>query len=206
MVISITRKRSGNIQPKKKDKTWIYITLTIVVIIVASVAIGISVMNKNPEKQWGDAPDFTLPTIDGGTFTLSDHLGEVILIDFTAENCGWCCEGGYDQYGVFRRGQIYELLDLYEEVGSEVVFISIDYWYGYPRYETEENLRNVKEEYDAEWIFAMDNSEENVGDKYIGAEEGIPKIVIIDKNGNIYNSFSGLTSKNTLIENINSCI
>lgn len=33
------------------------------------------------------APDFTLPTLDGGTFTLSDHAGEVVVLNFWAT---WC--------------------------------------------------------------------------------------------------------------------
>jgi peroxiredoxin len=36
------------------------------------------------------APDFTLPDIDGGSFTLSTQRGTVILLDFFFIECGWC--------------------------------------------------------------------------------------------------------------------
>lgn len=202
-MILITRKRNKN-QPVKKDYTKVYLVLIVVSIIFFSGVIYLSIESKNPDEKesWGDAPDFTLTTLDDETFTLSDNLGKVILIDFTAEKCTWCGEGGYDQFGNPIRGQIYELLDLYEEVGSEVVFISIDPWYAPPIYETEDDLRSFKERYNSNWIYAMDNYEEDVAGNY-QADSGIPKIILIDKNGNVYDSFSTLTSAGTLLNSIN---
>ena len=35
-------------------------------------------------------PAFTLPTVDGGTTSLADHRGKVVLVYFWATWCGYC--------------------------------------------------------------------------------------------------------------------
>lgn len=43
-----------------------------------------------PAAQRLAAPDFTLPTLDGTTFTLSRHLGEVVVMNVWASWCAPC--------------------------------------------------------------------------------------------------------------------
>lgn len=134
---------------------------------------------------WGDAPDFTLKTVYGETFTLSDHLGKVIIIDLMATWCPPC------------RLQMKELESVWEEKGDEIVIVSVDV----DMSETADDVIKTFEEYVDKWVFVLDNYKENVGGKY-GAHLGIPRLVIIDKKGNIYNYATGFTSKEILLERI----
>jgi peroxiredoxin len=63
------------------------------------------------------APDFTLPTMDGGTFQLSAHRGEVVILNFWATWCAPC------------RKEIPLFVEMQQELGDEglqFVGISLD--------------------------------------------------------------------------------
>lgn len=47
------------------------------------------------------APDFTINTGSGGTFTLSDNLGKVVMIFFFGADCGLCQESGPHVQGIY---------------------------------------------------------------------------------------------------------
>ena len=60
------------------------------------------------------APDFSLPTIDGDTLTLSDLRGKPVILTFWTTGCGACLY----QMPFFQVAQ--------EEMGQEVNIIAID--------------------------------------------------------------------------------
>jgi thiol-disulfide isomerase/thioredoxin len=43
-----------------------------------------------PENERADAPDVAGPTLDGGSFRLADHLGEVVVLNVWASWCAPC--------------------------------------------------------------------------------------------------------------------
>jgi len=134
---------------------------------------------------WGDATDFTLTTVNGETFTLSDNIGNIIILDLMAAYCPPCID------------QMVELEKIVNEFGESIVVVSVDV----AQFETKDNVIETFGEYIDKWIFVMDSSSENVGSVY-GADY-IPKLVIIDKNGNIYYEHTGLLDYSTLSDKIN---
>jgi len=129
------------------------------------------------------APDFTLTDIDGNTFSLRDYRGNVVVVDFMATWCVWCAI------------EMPDLVDFHENYGhQDVVMFSIDVTTS----ETEEQLRDFKDEYGAEWTFARDIA--NVGVTYQVAR--IPAKYIINQDGIIVWKHAGATSYSALASEV----
>ncbi len=137
-------------------------------------------------KQWGDAPDFSLKTLEGENIKLSDFLGEIIIIDLMGVDCQFCV-------------YMMPVLKYISENYTDVVIISVDVY----QYETEEYLQSFidafKQQLDMEldWIFGMD-SNGDISQDYLKPNEGVPKLILIDQNGNIYHEFGGYTEYNKI--------
>lgn len=71
-----------------------------------------------PDYTWqgDDALDFTAQLTDGSSFTLSDHVGKVVLVNFWATWCGPCVR------------ELPDIARLYEEYssGDEVVIVTVN--------------------------------------------------------------------------------
>lgn len=139
------------------------------------------------------ATDFTLATIDGEIFNLSAYRGKAVLLSFTSTACGFCKE------------ELEEFKDIYEEVGDQLVMLSIFVQSFNPYTETLENVSKMKEEIDAKWMFALDTDETDVTGKFIESHEellSVPTHFVIDKNGFISFSKIGYIEKTQLLEEI----
>ena len=109
------------------------------------------------------AADFTVPGINGSSFTLSDHLGEVVIVDFLATTCVPC------------QTQLDEL-DVIAQSFEEVVIVSIEIdpslpWNDFVDYA---KLKDVT------WFMGHESS---IGQKY--KVSYIPTVIIIDEEGTI---------------------
>ena len=131
----------------------------------------------------GLAPDFTLVDIDGNSFSLSDFRGKVVILDFFSTLCGPCME------------EMAHLKVVKAEFGSKVVIISISTALGH---DTDEILRQMRDNYGITWIVAMDTDLVRV--KY--DIPTIPMLYIIDQKGNIRHEHSDLTEASVLIQEI----
>ena len=151
--------------------------------------------NKVPDN-WGNAPNFVFNSLDDENYRLSDFFGKVVLLDLMGVDCQFCV---YQMPVLKYVSENYSRFDL--------AIISIDVYL----YETEEYLQSFidafKEELDIglDWIFCMD-SNGDISKDYIGVNEGVPKLVLIDQNGNIYYEFMGYTQYSEIKNKLNEIV
>ncbi|MDH5663659.1 MAG: TlpA family protein disulfide reductase [Candidatus Bathyarchaeota archaeon] len=135
-----------------------------------------------------EAPNFTLVDINGEQFSLSDHLGKVVLLDFFATWCGPCIS------------EIEHLKSLYNKYSPDqlvILSISVD-----PNSDTVQILQNFAQQYEIAWTVARDTT--NVADKY--GVSPIPHLVMVDTEGYKIHDHVGLTGETTLRSEIDSLL
>lgn len=130
-------------------------------------------------KDLGTAPDFTLPDADGNSFRLSEHRGEVVVLNFWATWCPPC------------RAEIPGFIELQNDLrekGVRFVGISLD----------EEGFDAVlpyAEKRGINYDLVVDNG--RVARLY-GGIESIPTTYLIDRSGRIRYEHSGILLKGGL--------
>jgi rhodanese-related sulfurtransferase/peroxiredoxin len=112
------------------------------------------------------AEPFTLTSVDGTTFSLSDYSGKVVVLSLILTTCHLCQE---------EMGELKALKEAYPAI--QIISVSID-----PG-ETDENLRSFKEQYNADWLFARDTA--RVATTYQGYVLATPTVVVITPKGYI---------------------
>lgn len=115
------------------------------------------------------APDFTLEMIDGTQFTLSQHRGKIVMLQFTA---GWC--------GICRREMPFIESDIWQphKDDSDFVLVAVD------REETKEQILEYLPKVGVTYPVAMD-ANGDVFASYALRNAGITRNVLIDREGRI---------------------
>jgi peroxiredoxin len=137
-------------------------------------------LGANPVVGKEKAPNFTLVDINGKQFSLSDHLGKVVLLDFFTTYCPPCIS------------EIEHLKGLYDEYSPDqlvILSISVD-----PYSDTVQDLQSFAQLTEMTWTVARDT--DNVAYKY--RVSPIPHLVIVDAEGYERHSHIGLTAESTL--------
>ncbi len=130
------------------------------------------------EKEWGDAPDFTLPDLAGDNLTLSDFKGKVVILNFWATWCPPC------------RREIPDFVYLYEKYKDEgLVIIGVNLDRGDSR-----AVKQFSENYKIDYPIVLGNV--NVTQDY-GGIRGIPTTFVIDRNGDIKEKYVGYRPRAT---------
>lgn len=77
--------------PRRGVGAVAFAVLGVFVIVIAVVGIALA-RSQQRQPTEGAAPDFALPTLDGGTFRLSEQRGKVVVLNFWASWCAPCRE------------------------------------------------------------------------------------------------------------------
>ncbi|MBO4742183.1 MAG: AhpC/TSA family protein [Bacteroidales bacterium] len=112
-----------------------------------------------------EAPDFSLKTSTGETFTLSEHRGGYVMLDFWGTWCGWCVEG---------LPNVKEIAHRYKD---KLTVVSVDCG------DSEEAWQNGIKKYEMDWVQVYNSRADAVDSKF--AVQGYPGFYLIDPEGKI---------------------
>jgi cytochrome c biogenesis protein CcmG/thiol:disulfide interchange protein DsbE len=143
----------------------------------ASVAVASS--EPSSEQELIDAPDFTLEKMNGEPFTLSDHEGQVVVLNIWATWCPPC------------REEIPDFIEIQHEMRDEgVLFVGVSM-----DKEGWEVVRPFAQEYNINYPIVVDDG--TVSRKY-GPFRAVPTTFIINKKGKVAYVALGMLNKATL--------
>jgi peroxiredoxin len=126
----------------------------------------------------GNAPDFALASADGSTVRLSDYRGKVVLLNFWATWCGGC---------KVEIPWFIEFKDAYKDRGFAALGVSLDEGgWGVVRPFLERRKVN----------YPVVLADEEVLVEY--AVSALPKTLLIDRDGRIVASYTGVADKSEL--------
>jgi peroxiredoxin len=127
------------------------------------------------------APDFTLQTLDGGTFRLSEQRGKPLVLNFWATWCGPC------------RNELPAVQKAAAHFGDDIVFVGVD------QGEKADVVQSFVDELGLTFTIPMD-SDGAVGYDY--NVQGLPTTFFIDRNGVVKSLWMGEMNSVTLAENV----
>lgn len=116
-------------------------------------------------------PDFTLPTLTGGTVTLSAHKGEVVYVDFWATWCPPCRKSFPWMEQIYRK---------YKDAGLTIIAVSID--------GKQESIEAFLRSNPVSFIIAHDKGGKT-GDKF--GLQGMPTSYLIGRDGSLHYTHAG---------------
>jgi cytochrome c biogenesis protein CcdA len=164
---------------KKASKSVMLVGIILGIMLISMGAVAM-VLPSGDSK----VADFEMIDVDGNEFSLSDHRGKVVYLEFMATWCSDC------------QKLTKELKDVYSHFGNDIVMISLDI----DKKENPEQLKKYADDNGAKWIFAFPKDFNKVVETFNIHE--IPKSFVIDKNGDLTHEFLLSQPSNEIIDKI----
>src|SRR5512135_3188224 len=142
----------------------------IVLAVMALFAVGIQIRSAKPVEK-GLAPQFTLPLFSGGTFSLAEQRGKVVVVNFWASWCIPCRQEAPILENTWRK---------YKDRG--VVFVGVDY------VDTDKEAMAFIQEFNVTYPNGPDIGTETSRAYRI---QGVPETYFVGKDGQLYGKHIG---------------
>ena len=141
------------------------------------------------EPESSAAPAHELESLDGSIVSLTDFAGQIVVLNFWASWCPPC------------RMEMPDLDEMDSELNESgaAVLVTVNLTDG--RRETRETARQYIEENGFGFIVLFDDQGLLAGEYNVSA---IPQTFILDRTGNISSTIIGATTKETILEKVNS--
>ena len=125
------------------------------------------------EESHAEAPDFTLPDLDGKQVSLSSFRGKWVILDFWGSWCGWCIKG------------FPGLKKAYEQYKGKLEIVGVDC------NDPEANWRAAVKKFQLPWVNLYNGGEQAAAllEKY--GVQGFPTKILINPEGKIARIFVG---------------
>jgi cytochrome c biogenesis protein CcmG/thiol:disulfide interchange protein DsbE len=137
-----------------------------------------------PTTRRESTPDLALAQLDGGTWTLADHRGHVVVMNFWATWCGPC------------RDEMPALAQVMRQTAPQgVTMVAVSMDTGPNSHAT---VRHFAEQYRLPWTIAFPDSMLRLRSDGIG----IPTTVLLDKQGRRAKTYVGEVDRATLATDI----
>ncbi len=115
MAVKPKIKRKASPRRSRRGLWAAFVGLGMVALVVFALRVLPTPFSRSVQTADGPpAPDFTVPTLDGGTFTLSEHRGKPVIVFIMAYWCGTCVP------------EAQALAQLQEEYGDQVTIVALD--------------------------------------------------------------------------------
>ena len=132
------------------------------------------------------ARDFTLTDIYGDQVRLSDHRGNVVLLEFMRTTCSHCVN------------EMAQLVSVQKAVnGVTMISVSVD-----PQCDADVVLENFMKTYGAPYSSKNQFARDTAGVTSLYEISSVPTVIIIDADGRIVQVNTGEVSSETLIQQI----